>query len=207
MGLDWRLQLLFNLMAHLPTYYKNSAVMQQIQAANATELQTIDDKLNDVLEQYFISTADTTLDRWEKELSLPSGADKPTDQRRSIIIAKLRGAGTTTAQLLKTTALAYTNGEIDVIDDAANNTVKIKFVSIIGLPPNIDDLKTSIDDIVPAHLLIQWEYKYNTHGDLSQYTNAYLALFTHDELFQSDISVINYSTIEGQSINNIDGVI
>lgn len=181
--------------------------MQQLQAANAAELQTIDDKLNDVLNQYFIGSAETALDRWEKELGLPNGADKPTDQRRSIIIAKLRGAGTTTAQLLKTTALAYTNGEIEVIDDAANNTVKIKFVSIIGLPPNIDDLKTSIDDIVPAHLLIQWEYKYNTHGDLSQYTNDYLALFTHDELFQSDISIMQYARIEGQTINDINGVI
>lgn len=195
-----------NLISYLPNYYKNSAVMIQLMGANEIELQTIDDKLTNVLDQYLIGSADTAIARWEKEFNIPIDESKPLDQRRSILLAKLRGAGTTTAQLIKSTALAYTNGEVEIEDNATTNTVVIRFISIVGLPANIDDLKTSIDDIVPAHLLIEWEYKYNTHADLSQYTHAHLSLFTYEQLRSSDVSTITYGMLEGQSVSVLEGV-
>lgn len=193
-------------MAYLPSYYKDSAVMTTLMAANASELQLMDDKFNSVLNQFIIGLADTTLGRWENELGLPSGAGKPIDQRRAIIIAKLRGAGTTTVELLQTTAAAYTNGDIEVIEDAANSTVTIKFISVIGLPPNINDLKASIDEIIPAHLLVTYQYKYNTNDDLTQYTNNHLALFTNDQLRESDLSGIGYAMLEGVTVGSLEGV-
>lgn len=147
--------------------------MKQLQAANAYQLQKIDDKLTYVLDQFIVGSADTTLSRWEKELDLPDGSAKPIEQRRSVIIAKLRGAGTTTVQMLKNTALAYENGDVEIIEDAPNNQIKIKFVGVKGVPPNLNDFENIMDDIIPAHLSWNYVFTYMTWDEHDAYNKTW----------------------------------
>ncbi|WIF95113.1 YmfQ family protein [Caminicella sporogenes] len=170
------------LMQYLPNYYRTSKVMTNITDVYDIELQEFQTKLDNTLNQFFVDLADTSLDRWEKELGIPVNSSKPDEYRRSVIKSKLRGQGTITINFIKNVAESYSNGEVEVTENNSNYSFTITFVGTKGIPPNMDDLKNAIEDIKPAHLGFTFEYTYNTYQYLSQFTHADLALYTHTDL-------------------------
>ena len=59
---------------------------------------------------------------------------------------------------------------------------KLKFISQKGRPKNLEDFKSAMDEIKPAHLAYILEFMYNTHQDLKPKTHQYLSQFTHEEI-------------------------
>ncbi len=145
----------------MPGYYKTSKVIDNLNNANAAELNNYHQKLEDVFNQFFINTADYSLERWEKELGLVVDNSYNTDFRRSRILSKLRGQGTVTISLIKNVSESYSYGEVDVIENNPDYSFTVKFVGLKGITPNLDDLKKAIDDIKPAHLAVIYEFTYN----------------------------------------------
>lgn len=98
--------------------------------------------------------------------------------------AKIRGAGTTTVAMIKNTSEAYVNGGVNVIEQNAQHKFVVMMASIIGIPPNIEDLRNTIKEIKPAHLDFEIVFKYNTIKDLQRYTHGQLKAsgYTHREL-------------------------
>jgi hypothetical protein len=170
------------LLAHMPLYYKKSDVIDNINAANAAELTNFTDELTNLLDQFFIDTADTSLERWEKDLGIPIDNTKDPDFRRSVIKSRLRGTGTVTIKLIKNVSESFSNGVVDVVEHNESYTFTVKFVGTVGIPPNMDDLANAIEEIKPAHLGYAFEYVYNTHQVLSAFTHADLSVYTHDQL-------------------------
>ncbi|MBP1990202.1 putative phage tail protein [Paenibacillus eucommiae] len=52
-------------------------------------------------------------------------------------------------------------------------TVGIRFVSTLGIPENLADIKKAIRDIVPAHLAVEYLFSYVTFGMLSEIFNTF----------------------------------
>jgi len=157
------------LLGYMHNYYETSSVVGEHLNANAIELTTFKTKLDNVLNQFFVDTADYTLSRWEKQLGIPVNENIATEFRRSRIKSKLRGQGTITVAMIKNVAESFQNGEVNVIEDNANYSFTIKFVSTKGIPPNISDLQKAIEDIKPAHLAYTLAYTYNTWSQVSSY--------------------------------------
>lgn len=170
------------LLSYMPGYYRTSKVIDNLNNANALELDGFDKKLDNALNQFFIDTADFTLERWEKEFGIAVNNSYDTEFRRSRIKSKLRGQGTITISLIKNVSESFSNGEVDVIEDNPNYSFTVKFTGTKGVPPNLDDLKAAIEAIKPAHLAVLYTFTYNTHEYLSQFTHAELAAYTHTEL-------------------------
>ena len=170
------------LLGYLPKYYKDSIVIDNLNNTNAAELTIFKSKLDSTLNQFFLSSADFTLERWEKEFGIEVNNTLDIDFRRSRIKAKLRGQGTVTVTLIKNVAESFSNGLVDVIEDNTNYQFTIKFVSTLGIPPNMSDLQKAIEDIKPAHLKALYSFTYNTNNDLSTMTNDILSAYTHDQL-------------------------
>jgi uncharacterized protein YmfQ (DUF2313 family) len=124
------------------------------------ELHDFKSKLEEALNQFYIDAATYTLERWERELGIPVNHSKPIEFRRSVIKSKLRGSGTVTVKMIKNVAESYGNGEVEIIEDNANYAFTIKFVGIRGIPPNLNDLKTAIEEIKPAHIRHKFSYTY-----------------------------------------------
>ncbi|WP_427340658.1 YmfQ family protein [Caloranaerobacter sp. DY30410] len=169
-------------MKYLPGYYRTSQVMTNITNAEDTELQLFITNLTNTLNQFFVDLADTSLDRWEKELGIPVNSSKPDEYRRSVIKSKLRGQGTITVNLIKNVSESYSNGEVEVIEDNPNYSFTIKFVGTRGIPPNLDDLKSAIEEIKPAHLAVQYEFTYTTWGEVKNTTWGSIKTGTWKEL-------------------------
>lgn len=170
------------LMKYLPGYYRTSKVMTNITNAADTELQLFKTNLTNTLNQFFVDLADKSLDRWEQELGIPINNSKPDEYRKAVIKSKLRGQGTITVNLIKNVSESYSNGEVEVIEDSPNYSFTIKFVGTRGIPPNLDDLKSAIEDIKPAHLLVQYEFTYTVWNEVKGITWDDVKTGTWDDL-------------------------
>lgn len=158
------------MLGHLPGYYETSRVMGAILDAQGTELDDLRLALDETLQQSFVSTATWGLDRWETELGIKTDTGKPLDQRRSLVISKIRGTGTVTVQLLQNVASSFENGTVEVTHQPASYQFTVKFIDTVGQPPNLDDLKAAIEEIKPAHLAVQYQFKYLTVSEIGSMT-------------------------------------
>lgn len=143
-------------------FYGRSKVYEDHMTNVGVEMDAAHDTVYDLLDQFFIDTATWALPRWENELGLVPREGASLQERTEAIRARTRGLGTATIKLLKTVAQAYAGGTIDVIEDYPNYTILIQFVDIAGVPLNEQDIKNALREIIPAHLDVEYVYRFST---------------------------------------------
>jgi len=146
--------------SYLPNYYESSRVMRADMNTKGTEVDHLNKALNETLDQFFVRTATWGLDRWEFELGIATDLTKPIEQRRAVVESKLRGAGKFSGRLVKNVAEAYDGGTVDVTFQPSEWSFTITFIDTIGIPPNLDDLKAVIEEIKPAHMRIDYKFRF-----------------------------------------------
>lgn len=136
----------------------------------------------DLLLQISPYTATWGLSFYEKEYGILSDLQKPLEQRRSLLIARMRSRGTTTPEKIKKIADSYANGSVEVEEHNGEYWIELVFTSHIGVPSNIQDLLETLEIIKPAHLGLGYKEVFNTHEYLSQFPHEFLFEYTHEEL-------------------------
>jgi len=177
-----------DLMKYLPKYYYTSNVMKNVQNVNAIELGKYHYKLDDISEQLLIETATWGLDHWEKEYGLETNKLLSYEERREIIKAKKRGRGTTTIEMIKNTAEAFSGGEVNVIPHNDKYYFTVHFIGVKGIPRNMQAFKDMLETIKPSHLNYDFAYTYNTYGDIRDNNCNYGKLqgYKHEEIRTTD---------------------
>ena len=155
-----------NLIRLLPEFYQSSQPVQEIQGALDIQAEALWAARDGLMDQLNVHSATWGLSYWEEALGLETDLSRPYDYRRSRIISKLRGRGTTTVALIQNVAESFTNGQVAVIEHPADYRFEIKFVGTIGIPPNMDGLTAAIEEIKPAHLDYDYIFLYRTQGQL-----------------------------------------
>nr|DAN47238.1 MAG TPA: tail protein [Caudoviricetes sp.] len=184
-------------MQHMPKYYRDIVEIEELQNAIDLQLDELDIMSNEVLKQFFIYTATWSLPIWERIFGLTVGDTiSNLKERRENIISKLRSYGTTTKDMIARVAKAFTNGEIEVIEDNPNYSFTIKFTSIVGIPDNLENFKKVVATIKPAHLNFNVEFRYNTHNQIGYSYQNSLKTKKHTELF--DTRLYNDTDIVGK---------
>ena len=185
------------LMQHMPKYYRDILEIEELQNAIDLQLDELDIMSNEVLKQFFIYTATWSLPIWERIFGLTVGdTTSNLKERRENIISKLRSYGTTTKEMIARVAKAFTNGEIEVIEDNPNYSFTIKFTSIVGIPDNLENFKKVVATIKPAHLNFNVEFRYNTHNQIGYLYQNSLKTKKHTELF--DTRLYNDNDVVGK---------
>ena len=87
-----------------------------------------------------------------------------------------------TKQMIENVAKSYSNGEVEVIENIADYSFKVKFVGSKGIPDNMADLTLTINEIKPAHLSFCFEYTYNTWNDIADMTWDEASVYTWEQL-------------------------
>jgi hypothetical protein len=154
------------IMGYVPRYYETSRLFRALSQARGEELDQVTGALDRILDQFFARTATWGLTDWEKELNLQPEPGFSHQERRDRIVAKLRGYGTCTISLVKQVAEAYEKGAVEVIQDHGLYKIIIKFVDTGGIPPNLDNLRAAVREIVPAHLGVEFAYNYLIWSEL-----------------------------------------
>lgn len=126
------------------------------------------DKIDEVYANNFLQTSTWGVNIFENELSIKSVSNKEIEDRRAIISAKWRGAGSLTLEVIKNTVSAYTNADIEV-GFGEDGVINIEFISVYGIPKNMEDVYNTIEEIKPAHLGVKYVFRYRTWGDLKGY--------------------------------------
>ncbi|MEK8205824.1 YmfQ family protein [Paenibacillus sp. FSL R5-0636] len=145
---------------YLPAYYADILEMNELMNGEGPEFDLLGTRVEELLNQAFPESATWALGRYEEELQIVVDTNKPSDQRRSVIISKMRGFGKVSGDMIKNVAQAYDGGTVDVAVSPAEYKIVITFIDTLGVPINIDDLKKALEDIKPAHMILSYAYRY-----------------------------------------------
>ncbi len=148
------------LIEYLPFFYRNSVEVLNIQNSINDENEKIQLDLKELLDQLFIDTATWGIDFWEKYLGIEIDRSESLENRRSRLMTRLRGQGTTTKEMINNICRSFTGGEVDIIENNENYFFIIKFIGVDGIPNNLNYLKGAIKEVKPAHLNVIYEMKY-----------------------------------------------
>jgi len=182
------------LLSYQPSYYKNSKVIDNINNANANELNLVNSKITDVYNDCFSDTVSTTIYRLENELGITTNSQKTLQQRWNKIQSKMIGQGTITPQTIKSIAESYIE-KVDVIRNDADYSFMLDLISTTGFPYVLEDLYDTIEEIKPAHL----EANYQMTSKTSQVVS--MRAFT---LFGEEIQVFPYQIAGIESVGTIN---
>lgn len=153
----------------IPEFISEKKEMHEIYKAQGYEAGYLDHAMEDIINQCFLETAGWSLDRWEMLFGLKTNAFLTYEQRREMIMAKLRGQGTTTAKMIQETAAAFSGGDVEVIEDYAHYRFIVRFVGIKGIPRNMQGFIQMLEERKPAHLAYVFEYKYTVWSELEPF--------------------------------------
>lgn len=172
-----------SLIDYLPEDYKKSAPTMEVLNGLEKLWNKLGGDIDDFQNQLNVETATWGLGLWEWVYGIETDLTKSYEARRNVVEAKMRGSGTTTVALIKSTAESYV-GAVRVEEVNSEYKFVIYMVDEVGIPENIEDLKKTIRQIKPAHLDFEIVFRYNTHGDLKIYTHGQLKAtgYTHEEI-------------------------
>lgn len=178
------------MLGYLPGYYGGSRIMRSLIDTQGMELDQFRVALDGILNQFYVATATWGLERWERELGIAVDPAKPVEQRRSVILSKMRGIGSVTTSLLQSVAEAYDGGSVEVTADPGQYRFIVKFVDTLGVPPNLADLKAVIEEIKPAHLAVEYVFTYFLYSDLAGSGKTYgdLTGYTYNEILNKGLT-------------------
>ena len=117
--------------------------------SNEHELQR--ENLETLLEQFFVTTATESLSKWESFLGIDVDEKKRDEDRRNVIIAKIRGTQTVTLDFMTRLVNTYiADGKAEVVDLPADYSIKIYYHG--GQVTDYDKLHQAIKTYIPAHI-------------------------------------------------------
>lgn len=148
--------------------------------AAGVELGTAKHYIDDLRDQVFPTTATWGITRWENVYDIISNDALTLEQRRAAILAKMRGARVCTPAVLKELSEALTGVETTVEEDFAHYFFTLYFVGEYGIPKNIRVLRQQVEEIKPAHLAFDFQYRYVIWNELAPYTWYALSGYTWD---------------------------
>ena len=95
---------------------------------------------------------------YELWLGIPADDTKSLADRRAYIQAMWMKSAPATKVAIQSVCDAWMNGECIVT--AGTNYVQITFASEIGVPTDINSLKSALAHVLPAHLQVIYDFKY-----------------------------------------------
>ena len=174
-------------------YWGNDEVQKFIYEKLSKRLNWLEGIFEEIVNNAYIKDMDDeSLSKLEKEFKIKPDGEMTLEDRKDFLLSILRGIGVTNVEKLKTIAKTYECGDIEVIQNYSSYSIIIKFVSVLGIPKRLNDLKKAIEKVVPCHLGISYEFKYNILNDLTPYTLQEFVTkgLTLDDLASGDLRTL-----------------
>lgn len=172
---------------YVPQFVADFREMGAVYRTEGYELGTLQNTLRDQADQCFVKTATWGLLLWEKEYGIKTNLSLSYEQRREIILAKMRGQGTTTVEMIRNVAIAFSGGEVEVIEDNPHYHFTVRFVGLYGIPRNMQAFISMLEEIKPAHLGYSFEYRFVIWNELRPYDWDEMKPYTWDGIRVKEI--------------------
>ena len=161
------MSILNTLKAYVPPFVRDDPMMAAYYDAVAPELETLITLGVSVPEQAWPHLVTWGMGRLEQIYGIPADPNATTESRRSALLSKLRGTGTSTKAHIENIAASYSNGLILVTEIYGEYKIEIEFIDDLGVPVYLDALKGALRAAVPAHLLLTYILNWTTWGELA----------------------------------------
>ncbi len=156
----------------LPIFYTRTPQDAELQRV-LTEMAARAERDKDfTLQQLFPSTTSGWgLELWERAWGIPVDRTLSDQRRRDRILAKIKGTGTTTVEVIRAVAQSFSSFPAEVIEESALYRFVIWYLGTIGEIEHKEDLIAAVNELKPAHL--DWEIRYRQTLDSSVYLGAF----------------------------------
>ena len=171
-----------NMLSSLPTAYRKDAwVIALLSAiAGVDDAQRAD--ADETAQQMFLDSMTWALAIEERIAGITPPAGAGVEERRSVLQAKWRSAtGKCDVDLIQRVCDSWKNGEVDV--DFVDGEIVLRFVGAYGVPDAdaLAALKDAVQEVIPAHLAVQYLYRYLLVREVSAMTVSELQTHTISE--------------------------
>lgn len=166
----------------IPEFVSEMREMHELYTVQGYEAGFLRKAMEDIINQCFIATATWSLTRWEQLFDIKTNLSLTYEQRREILTAKICGQGTTTVQMIKDTAAAFSGGDVEVKEDNAHHRFVVQFIGVKGIPRNMQGFISMLEEIKPAHLTYEFLYRYTIWNELKSHQWNGLYGISWDEL-------------------------
>lgn len=132
------------------------------------ELSNVHDEMGEVLDNSFLFTmTEERISQWEKMLDINVSSDSTLENRRDVIIARLRGQGKLNTELINAIVNTFTGGSaISWVEDSTLH------VEITPPPDNkqyrFEDIERELQNKVPSHLGLEVIRNYYSWGEVTK---------------------------------------
>lgn len=148
---NWMRQNQVDILKYLPDFLSSDPNFLAIGNACSAEHETIRLQLQDIFEQFFVTTATWGLSYWENVLAITPLTSDDYESRRKRVLVKLQANQTSTVEFMRALAAKYyaSNATITIEEDVANYAFRIIADAV---PYEPTELYTAIQTYKPAHL-------------------------------------------------------
>jgi hypothetical protein len=159
-----------DLLNNLHKDYREDPYLESLMESSGKELETIGTKSSNLNNEFFFDTMTAFgVAMYEKEMDFDTTGS--LEDQRNQIEARWKTAGKCDLELLQIIANSWRNGEITVL--FTNAKIEIVFISLIGIPYDIENLKYAIETAKPAHIPISYTFRYRTWGMVNSLGNTW----------------------------------
>ena len=171
-----------NMLSSLPTAYRKDAwVIALLSAiAGVDDAQRAD--ADETAQQMFLDSMTWALAIEERIAGITPAAGAGVEERRSVLQAKWRSTtGKCDVDLIQSVCDSWENGQVDV--DFVDGEIVLRFVGAYGVPDAdaLAALKDAVQEVIPAHLAVQYLYRYLLVREVSAMTVSELQTHTISE--------------------------
>lgn len=156
----------------LPALYRQTSEDTELQRVLTLMLEQAERDKDFTLEQLFPSTTSGWgLELWERAWGIPVDRTMSDQRRRDRILAKVKGTGTTTLEVIKSIAESFAPYPVEVVEESDLYKFVVWYLGTIGEVEHKQDLIDAINELKPAHL--QWEIKYRQEQDSNLFVGGF----------------------------------
>lgn len=185
-----------DLIKYVPPFIADLGEMAALLKAQGYEVGKAHALMDSMFEQSVPHLATWDLDHWEQMLDITNSDDIDDETRQILVMEKLAGAQTLTAERIAEIAANVTGESVSVQEDAANYKFTILFTSSYGIPNHVKLFKRIIEELKPAHLGCEYTYRYVVWIELLDKTWTDCADYTWDGLrINEKIPYVSWSSL------------
>jgi hypothetical protein len=146
-----------SMFGYLPPFYQEFKDFRSLIGSEANEFTRLNAKLEELLLQFFITTATYSLDDWENFTNVRQRGTT-VSLRRTEVKKKVNGIGTVTPKALKAIMNAFYESEM--IEIPLPGVIRFKIKGKRGIPDNLSDIESAVNDVLPSHLQPEFVFTY-----------------------------------------------
>lgn len=171
---------------NLPQQYCKDPWVLALIHAISSPMEQMDRDAETIVDQMSLDKVTWNLPVEERVAGITPAPGATQEDRRSTLKGKWRSGEKVSLATLQSVASSWNKGKINVA--FTNGHIVVTFADTLGIPEDLDGLKSALRAFAPAHLQIDYIIKYNTWSSVAHKTWADMAVYTWSEAKESEIA-------------------